>query len=61
MKIGNIERDIEAANADLVLVETPSQMELLAFRASGPHIVEELTKEPKTLVYCSTPSSQQIP
>jgi hypothetical protein len=58
MKIGNIERDIEAANADLVLVDTPSQMELFAFRASGPYIVEELTKELKTLVYCSTPSSQ---
>jgi len=50
-EIENITRDIEAANADLVLVDTPGQMELFAFRASGPYIVEELTKEPKAVVY----------
>jgi hypothetical protein len=50
-EIENITRDIDAANADLVLVDTPGQMELFAFRASGPYIVNELTKEPKALVY----------
>ncbi|HEX9261954.1 MAG TPA: ATP/GTP-binding protein [Candidatus Bathyarchaeia archaeon] len=50
-EIENITRDVEAANADLVLVDTPGQMELFAFRASGPYIVNELTKEPKALVY----------
>ncbi len=50
-EIENITRDIEAANADLVIVDTPGQMELFAFRASGPYIVTELTKEPKALVY----------
>ena len=50
-EIENVTRDIEAANADLVLVDTPGQMELFAFRASGPYIVNELTKEPKALVY----------
>lgn len=50
-EIENITRDIEAANADLVLVDTPGQMELFAFRASGPYIVDELTKEPKAVVY----------
>jgi len=47
----NLTKDVEAANADLVLVDTPGQMELFAFRASGPYIVNELTKEPKALVY----------
>ena len=47
----NVTKDVEAANADLVLVDTPGQMELFAFRASGPYIVNELTKEPKALVY----------
>jgi len=47
----NITKDIEAADADLVLVDTPGQMELFAFRASGPYIVNELTKEPKAIVY----------
>jgi GPN-loop GTPase len=50
-EIENITRDIEATNADLVIVDTPGQMELFAFRASGPYIVNELTKEPKALVY----------
>lgn len=38
-------------NADLIIVDTPGQIELFAFRASGPYIVNELTKEPKALVY----------
>jgi GTPase SAR1 family protein len=50
-EIENITGDIEAANADLVLVDTPGQMELFAFRASGPYIVNELTREPKAIVY----------
>jgi GTPase SAR1 family protein len=50
-EIDNITRDIEEVDADLVLVDTPGQMELFAFRASGPYIVSELTKEPKAMVY----------
>jgi len=50
-EIDNIAKDIEAANADIVLVDTPGQMELFAFRASGPYIVNELTKEPKAIIY----------
>ncbi len=50
-EIENLAKDIEVANADIVLVDTPGQMELFAFRASGPYIVNELTKEPKALVY----------
>jgi GTPase SAR1 family protein len=49
--IGNIAEEIEDAHADLVLVDTPGQMELFAFRASGPYIVNELTREPKAVVY----------
>jgi GTPase SAR1 family protein len=50
-EIDNVTRDIEDADADIVLVDTPGQMELFAFRASGPYIVSELTKEPKAMVY----------
>jgi GTPase SAR1 family protein len=50
-EIDNVTRDIEEVDADLVLVDTPGQMELFAFRASGPYIVSELTKEPKAMVY----------
>jgi GTPase SAR1 family protein len=43
--------EVEELNADLVLVDTPGQMELFAFRASGPYIAGELTREPKAIVY----------
>ncbi|MFP3985075.1 MAG: ATP/GTP-binding protein [Candidatus Bathyarchaeia archaeon] len=43
--------EIEELEADLVLIDTPGQIELFAFRASGPYIAEELTKEPKAIVY----------
>ncbi|MDH5447998.1 MAG: ATP/GTP-binding protein [Candidatus Bathyarchaeota archaeon] len=43
--------EVEELNADLVLVDTPGQMELFAFRASGPYIAAELTREPKAIVY----------
>lgn len=44
-------REIESFNPDIVIVDTPGQMELFAFRASGPYIASELTKEPKAIVY----------
>ena len=46
-----LEEEIKDFNPDLVLVDTPGQMELFAFRASGPYIANELTKEPKAIVY----------
>ena len=50
-KIDTITQEVETTDADIILVDTPGQMELFAFRASGPYIVNELTKEPKALVY----------
>ncbi|MCX8153856.1 MAG: ATP/GTP-binding protein [Candidatus Bathyarchaeota archaeon] len=50
-EIESITKEVEDLKADIVLVDTPGQMELFAFRASGPYIVNELTKEPKALVY----------
>jgi GTPase SAR1 family protein len=47
-KIGG---EIEDLQSDVVLVDTPGQMELFAFRASGPYIANELTKEQKAIVY----------
>lgn len=46
-----IAKEIENESPDMVVVDTPGQMELFAFRASGPYIVNELTKDPKALVY----------
>jgi GPN-loop GTPase len=43
--------EIEDLQADVVIVDTPGQMELFAFRASGPYIANELTKQQKAIVY----------
>lgn len=43
--------ELEGLKPDLVVVDTPGQMELFAFRASGPYIAKELTEEPKAIVY----------
>ena len=50
-EIEKISKDIENLKSDIVLVDTPGQIELFSFRASGPFIASELTKEPKAIVY----------
>ncbi len=50
-EVQKISKEIEELQTDLVLVDTSGQMELFAFRASGPYITNELTKEPKAIVY----------
>jgi hypothetical protein len=49
--IEKISREIEELQSDIILVDTSGQMELFAFRASGPYIANELTKEQKAIVY----------
>jgi GTPase SAR1 family protein len=49
--VEKISREVEELQSDVVLVDTSGQMELFAFRASGPYIASELTKEPKAIVY----------
>ena len=50
-QIEAIAKDADELNPDMLLVDTPGQMELFAFRASGPFIAAELTKQPKAILY----------
>jgi len=50
-EIDRIGEEVEALKPDFVLIDTPGQMELFAFRASGPYIANELTKEPRAIIY----------
>jgi GTPase SAR1 family protein len=51
-EIDKISSEIEDLKSDIVVVDTPGQMELFAFRASGPFIAGELLREqPKAIVY----------
>jgi GTPase SAR1 family protein len=50
-EIGVIKDEIQDINADYILIDTPGQMELFAFRVSGPYIVAELLEGEKALLY----------
>ncbi|MEM2342369.1 MAG: ATP/GTP-binding protein [Candidatus Bathyarchaeia archaeon] len=50
-EIENLKKEIDDVNPDILLVDTPGQMELFAFRASGPYIVSEISKDPKAIIY----------
>jgi hypothetical protein len=43
--------EIASFKPDIALIDTPGQMELFAFRQSGPYLANELAKEGKALIY----------
>lgn len=49
--VEKISEEVEELKLDVVLVDTPGQIELFAFRASGPYIASELTRAPKAIIY----------
>ncbi|MEM3552855.1 MAG: ATP/GTP-binding protein [Candidatus Bathyarchaeia archaeon] len=49
--IETLKESIEEASPDILLVDTPGQIELFAFRESGPCITQNLSNEPKTVIY----------
>jgi hypothetical protein len=50
-QIETIAKDADDLNPDVLIIDTPGQIELFAFRASGPFIATELTKQPKAILY----------
>ena len=50
-KIDDIRNEVERVNPDYLLVDTPGQIELFAYRTSGRFIVENLTNEEKTSIF----------
>ncbi len=50
-KIDDIRNQIEKVNPDYLLVDTPGQVELFAYRTSGKFIVENLTAEERTSIF----------
>jgi GTPase SAR1 family protein len=50
-QIETIAKDADELNPDMLIIDTPGQMELFAFRASGPFIAQELTRQPKAILY----------
>ena len=50
-KIDDIRNEVERVNPDYLLVDTPGQIELFAYRSSGRFIVENITSEEKTNIF----------
>lgn len=50
-KIDEIQNDVNKVNPDYLIVDTPGQIELFAYRSSGRFITENLTSEEKTSIF----------
>jgi len=50
-EVDKLREDVAETGASFVLVDTPGQMELFAFRPSGPLLASSLTDGPKAVIY----------
>ncbi|MEM2273572.1 MAG: ATP/GTP-binding protein [Candidatus Bathyarchaeia archaeon] len=50
-EVDDLRTEVEDIKPDILLVDTPGQMELFAFRASGPYIASEISKDQKAIIY----------
>jgi len=50
-KIDDIQNEINRVNPDYLIVDTPGQIELFAYRTSGPFLIENITSEEKTSIF----------
>ena len=50
-KIGDIENEVNQVNPDYLIVDTPGQIELFAYRSSGRFIVDNISSDEKTNVF----------
>ena len=50
-KIDDIRNQVERVNPDYLIVDTPGQIELFAYRSSGPFLIQNLTQEEKMSIF----------
>ncbi len=50
-KIDELQGDVDNVNPDYLIVDTPGQIELFAYRASGPFFVQNLNAEQKVVMF----------
>ena len=50
-KIDEIQREIDSVNPDYLLIDTPGQIELFAYRTSGPFLVQNLNLDEKISIF----------
>jgi GPN-loop GTPase len=50
-RIDEVQREVDNVNPDYLIVDTPGQIELFAYRASGPFFVQNLNAEQKVALF----------
>jgi GTPase SAR1 family protein len=60
-KIGDLQEQIDSHRAENVIVDTPGQTELFAFRESGEYIVREIRADSKVLLFLIDPLLASTP
>jgi GPN-loop GTPase len=60
-KLGNIQEEIDSYKAENVIIDTPGQTELFAFRESGEFIVSETKGDSKLLLFLVDPLLASTP
>ena len=50
-KIDELQREVDNVNPDYLIVDTPGQIELFAYRASGPFFAQNLVAEQKVMLF----------
>ena len=50
-RLNDIQESLESINPDYAIFDTPGQIELFAYRSSGPYIVDNLQSESKTVLF----------
>ncbi|MEP0824478.1 MAG: ATP/GTP-binding protein [Nitrososphaera sp.] len=50
-KLDEIQTEVDELNPDFVIVDTPGQIELFAFRASGPYFVTNFLSDSKATIF----------
>ena len=50
-KIDDIQNDVHKVNPDYLIIDTPGQIELFAYRSSGRFIVDNISSEEKTNIF----------
>jgi len=59
--MAKIQEDIDSFNAEYVIVDTPGQMELFAYRESGAYIVQQMNADSKVLLFLLDPLLANTP
>ena len=50
-KIDDLQNEIDNVNPDYLIIDTPGQIELFAYRASGPFLIQNLNAEEKVSIF----------